>query len=145
VTLLTSYNNLTTADYYGAQQSDAYPGNATYFNPFTGLSYQVSPSFRGFGTTRSLTEQLVYVPSQAVTFNLTFRANHDFPKPLAGPIQLTGDTVNFVNFGVSPYEADIDVRFRLTRTIVVDVSRSNYFNFGGVERWTPQFQFQLEK
>jgi len=145
VTLLTSYNNLNTGDYYGAQQSQAYPGNAIFFNPFTGLSYQISPSFRGFGTTRSLEEQLVYVPSQALTFNIAFRANHDFPKPLVGPIQLAGDTVNFVNYGVSPYEADLDVRFRVTRTLVLDVSRAYYFNFGGIERWTPQFQFELQK
>jgi hypothetical protein len=145
VTLLTSYNNLNTGDFYGAQQSQAYPGNAFYLNPFTGLSYQISPGFRGFGTTRSLTEQLVYVPSQALTFNLAFRANHDFPKPIVGPVQLTGDTVNFVNYGASPYEADLDVRFRVTRTLVLDVARAYYFNFGGVERWTPQFQFQIEK
>jgi hypothetical protein len=145
VTLLTSYNNLNTGDFFGAQQSLAYPGNAVYLNPFTGLTYQVSPSFRGFGTTRSLVEQLVYVPSQELTFNISFRANHDFPKPIAGPVQLVGDTVGFVNYGVSPYEADFDVRFRVTRVLVLDISRSYYFNFGGVERWSPQINFQLQK
>jgi hypothetical protein len=145
VTLLASYNNLNTGDYYGAQQSLAYPGNAIYLNPFTGLTYQISPSFRGFGTVRSLVEQLVYVPSQALTINIAFRANHDFPKPIVGPVQLIGDTVGFVNYGVSPYEADFDVRFRLTRVLVLDVSRAYYFNFGGVERWAPQINFQLQK
>jgi hypothetical protein len=145
LTLLASYTNFNTGDFYGAQQNLAYPGNASYYNPFTGLSYQVSPGFRGFGTVRSFQQQAVFTPNQNLTFNVSMRENDDFPKPLAGPLQLTGDTVNFVNYGSPPLEADFDVRFRITRVLVLDVARSYFFSFGGVERWSPQFSFQIQK
>jgi hypothetical protein len=29
--------------------------------------------------------------------------------------------------------------------LVIDVERSYFFNFGGFERWTPQFSVQVEK
>jgi hypothetical protein len=145
VTFVATYNNLNTGDFYGAQQDLAYPGNATYYNPFTGLTYDVSPGFRGFATYRAFIQQLVLTPSRSLTFNLTMRESRDFPRPLVGPLQLTGDTVNFVNYGNPPLEADFDVRFPITRVLVLDVSRSYYFNFGGTERWSPQFRFEIQK
>jgi len=105
----------------------------------------VSPGFRGFGTVRSFIQQLVFNPSHSVTFNATLRENDDFPRPLPGPLQLVGDGNNFVNYGQTPYEADLDLRFRFTQVLVLDISRSYYFNFAGFEGWTPQFSFQIEK
>jgi len=145
VTVLATYQNINTGDFLGALQSQAYPPGARYFNPYTGQTVVVSPSFRGFGTTRSFIEQLDFTPSQAVTGIVTMRENRDFPAPIAGTIQLVGDNVGFVNFGLAPYELDLDLRVRFSRVLVLDISRSNYFNFGGFERWSPQFSFQIEK
>ncbi len=144
LTLVAAYTNLNTGDYYGAQQNLAYPPNAIFYNPFTGLTYQV-PGFDGFGTVRSYQQQIIFTPKQNVTFTASMRENHDFPAPLPGTLELTGPTVSFVNFGATPYEADFDLRFPITRVLVLDLSRSYYFGFGGNQRWSPQFFFQIEK
>jgi hypothetical protein len=73
------------------------------------------------------------------------REDRDFPRPLPGTLQLVGDGLGFVNYGFSPYELDLDARFRFTRVLLIDVSRSYFFNFGGFERWAPQFSVQIEK
>jgi hypothetical protein len=145
LTLLTQYTNVNTGDFFGAAQSAEFPPNASYFNFYTGQTVLVSPGFRGFGTTRGLVEQLVYNPNKALTLNVSMHENHDFPRPVAGPLELLGDTVGFVNFGSSPYEADLDLRYRINSVLVLDIARSYYFNFGGYERWAPQFSFQIEK
>jgi hypothetical protein len=145
VTLLASYSNINTGDFYGAQQSLAYPPAASYYNYYTGQSLQLSPAFRGFGTTRSFNQSLVFTPSQAVAALITMREDRDFPRPLPGTLQLVGDGLGFVNYGFSPYELDLDARFRFTRVLLIDVSRSYFFNFGGFERWAPQFSVQIEK
>jgi len=145
VVVLASYTNDNTGDFYGAQQSLAYPPNAQYFNFYTGQSLTLSPGFRGFGTSRSYRQQLVFTPSEAIAVTVTMRENDDFPKPLPGELQLIGDGISYVNYGVSPYETDVDLRFRISRVLVVDVSRSEFYNFGGYERLSPQFNIQIEK
>jgi hypothetical protein len=145
VTLVANYTNVNTGDFYGARQTLAYPPGASYYNYFTGQTIEISPGFRGFGTTRSFAQSLVYTPSQTLSLNLTMRENDDFPKPLPGTIQIVGDGLGFVNYGVTPYQFDVDVRYRFTRVLVVDISRSYFFNFAGLERWTPQFNVLIEK
>jgi hypothetical protein len=145
VTLLTNYSNVNTGDFYGAQQVLAYPPGASYFDFYTGKTLILSPGFRGFGTTRSFAQSLVWTPSQVFTSLITMRENRDFPKPLPGALQLVGDGLGFVNYGASPEQLDLDVRYRFTRVLVIDVERSYFFNFGGFERWTPQFSVQVEK
>jgi hypothetical protein len=145
VVLLASYTNTNTGDYYGAQQSLAYPPNAAYYNYYTGQSLKLSPGFRGLGTSRSFNQQLVFTPSEAIAMTLTMRENDDFPKPLPGDEQLIGDGVSFVNYGFTPYETDLDVRFRISRVLVVDVSRSYFYNFGGYQKFSPEFNVQIEK
>jgi hypothetical protein len=143
--VLASYTNTNTGDFFGAQQSQAYPGNVTYFNPYNGQTIQFSPGFRGFGTTRSLVQSIVFSPSEALAFTANMRENHDFPRPLPGGLQIVGDANGFVNYGFTPLEADFDVRFRISRVLLLDISRSYYFGFGGNQRWSPQFSFQVEK
>lgn len=145
ITVLATYQNTNTGDFFGAQQLEAYPPNASYFNPATGQPLEVSPGFRGFGTTRSWIQQIDITPSPVMAAVITMREDDDFPKPIPGTVQLVGSTVGFVNYGLSPYELDIDFRYRFNRVLVLDISRSNYFNFGGFERWAPQFSFQIEK
>ncbi len=153
LTALLSYTNQNIGDFFGAQQNDAYPyqgvtGSTTttpVVNPITGQT--VNPvtipasysAFDGFSTSRSFREQVIFTPSTSFTFTGTLRENRDFPVPIAGPEQIVGDQILFENYGVSPYEADLDLRFRVMRTLSVDISRSYFFNFGGVQRWSPQF------
>jgi hypothetical protein len=145
VLLLASYTNTNTGDFYGPQQALAYPGgNQTYYNPYNGETVVLS-GFRGFGTIRSYVQQAVITPSEAFTFTASMRENHDFPRPVPGTIQIIGDQNAFYNFGFTPYEADFDARFRITRVLELDISRSYYFGFGGNQRWSPQFNFQVEQ
>ena len=145
LTGLLSYSNENTGDFYGAQQSAAYPPGSVspYIDPYTGQIIPGYNAFRGFATTRSLREQLVYTPSQILTINASLRENHDFPVPIAGIASINGPTTSFQNFGVSPYEADLDVRYRFTNALVLDVSRAYYFSFGGFQRFSPQFYVQI--
>jgi hypothetical protein len=147
LTALVSYTNQNTGDFYGAQQSDAYPtgGSSPYVDPYTGQIIPGYNAFRGFATTRSLHEQLVFTPLPILTLNAGLRENHDFPIPIAGPETAVGPTSSFQNFGVSPYEADLDVRYRFTSSLVLDVSRAYYFSFGGFQRFSPQFYVQITR
>jgi hypothetical protein len=159
LTALVSYTNQNVGDFYGAQQSIAYPygsvtnssTTSTTINPITGqqVGSVAFPSgysaFDGFGTTRSLREQLVFSPSTSFTMTGSLRENRDFPVAIAGPPQIVGGTTLFQNYGVSPYEADLDVRFRVSRILSVDIGRSYFFNFGGYQNWSPQFYVQVLK
>jgi len=49
------------------------------------------------------------------------------------------------NYGVPPYQLTLDARYRFNSLLTLDVSRSYYFNFGGYQRWTPMFLFQVIK
>ncbi len=144
LTLLAQYTNTNTGDFYGALQSDVYPGSSQFFDYYTGQTITI-PGFKGFSTTRSFIEQLVYSPSQALSFNVYVRENRDFPRPVPGPLELAGDQIDFVNYGQSPYEAYFDFRYRFNSVLVLDISRAYYFNFGGYEKWAPRFSFQIEK
>jgi hypothetical protein len=142
--LLVSYTNTNVGDFYGAQQTDAYP-IVSYFSPVNGQIFPSYLAFRGFGTTRSYAQQLNFTPNQRLTVTFAMRENRDFPEPVVGPLQILGGTPYFDNYGFSPYQATLDVRFRFNQILVLDVARSYYFNFGGFERWSPSFQFQVLK
>ncbi len=142
--VLLSYTNTNIGDFYGAQQLDAYPVSV-YVSPVSGQSYPSYLAFRGFATTRSFAQQLNFTPNPKLTVTLAMRENRDFPEPVPGPIQIVGGTPYFNNYGFSPYQATLDVRFRFNKVLVLDVARSYYFNFGGFERWSPTFQFQVLK
>jgi hypothetical protein len=146
LTVLTTYTNVNTGDFYGALQDQEYPGNgADYYNEYTGQHVFISGGFRGFGTVRSWAQQFVFTPSQVLTGVISMRENDDFPRPLPGIEELVGDGRGYVNFGFTPYELDLDLRYRFNRVLVLDMSRDYYFNFGGFERWAPQFSFAIQK
>ncbi|GAC1310220.1 MAG: hypothetical protein NVSMB21_17790 [Vulcanimicrobiaceae bacterium] len=143
-TFVASYTIANTGDFYGAQQPFAY-AEATAFDPYTGQSFTGYRAFRGFATTHSLVQQLVLTPNDVVTLNVTMRENRDFPRAIPGPPIAVGDQVVFRNSGVAPYQADLDLRYRVNRILTIDLGRSYYFNFGGYERWSPRFSFALTK
>jgi hypothetical protein len=133
---LVAYTITNLGDFYGAQQNMAYSPTTVYTSPLTGLPVPSWSAFRGFGTQRSLVEQFVYTPTTYVAANLSFRQNRDFPEPLVG--HSFQDDI-----GLEPYQATLDLRLRINPTVTLDVSRSYYFNFGGLERWSPTFQITV--
>ena len=143
--VLVSYTNTNIGDFYGSQQAIAYAVPQPALNPATGQIFPGYKSFKGFATTRSFVEQLVYTPSPIIALNVSLRENRDFPEPIPGVVQLVGDTATFNNYGFTPYQATFDLRYRFNRLLVLDIQRSYYFGFGGYERWQPQFSFQIEK
>lgn len=150
LTVLASYAVGNTGDFWGAQQPLAYPSTAAV-NPATRQVFEGFRAFRGFATTHSLAQQIVFTPNDVVTLNATMRENRDFPRAIPGAPSGTGDpftgstALGFSNYGATPYQADFDLRYRINRLLTVDIGRSYYFNFGGYERWSPQFTFAIVK
>ena len=135
-----AYEITNTGDFYGAQQSIAYPpGSAGAINPTTGLFVSVPypdyAAFRGFGTQRGAVEGLSITPNPYFQMSLAMRENHDWPGPIP-PSPL------YNLAGRAPLELDGDVRFRINRTTSIDIGRSYYFDFGQL-RWSPQFTVRV--
>jgi hypothetical protein len=124
-----AYETSTTADYWGSQQLAAYPQNAdvvtTQFGTFSGQA-----AFRGLATSRGYTSSLIYTPTQSFELNLKLARFYDTPAPVPGL------------YGQPPWQLVADVRLRLSRQVLLDLSRAYYFNFAN-ERWTPQFGIQF--
>jgi hypothetical protein len=136
-----SYNVLNIGDYYGADQLEAYPPGGpgclgapapntcntitNQYGTYTGLD-----AFRGIATSRGLTGSVIYTPTRYVAVNLTMQHFDVSPAPVPG----VG--------GQAPFQLNADVRARLTPNLLIDVSRSYYFNFGA-ERWSPEFTVTL--
>ncbi len=112
-------------DYYGARQLEFYPAYAPVFE---GVTYSGFDTFRGFSTTRSLTGSAIVTPNQFFNYAFTVRRGHDFPAPIPGL------------FGLAPWQVINEVRFRIARQILMDVTRTDYFNFGG---YHPSFNVQF--
>ncbi len=144
LTVFVSYTNQHIADDFGSQQADAY-GSTSAINPFTGQIIPGYAAFKGYATTRSFNEQLVYTPNQVFNLNFSLREDADFPAAVPGAPQIVGDNLAFLNYGATPDQATLEVRYRFSPQLVLDVSRSYYFNFGGYQRWSPQFSVQVEK
>jgi len=142
---LVSYTNQNIGDFYGKQQAIAYPVTGNAIDPFTGQAFPGYNAFRGFATTRTFNEQLVWTPHPIFSLVGTLREDRDFPRPIPGPPYAVGPTLAFQNYGLTPYQATLEARYRFTRQLVIDVSRSYFFGFGGYERWQPQFSVLIEK
>jgi hypothetical protein len=120
--------NLNVSDHYNTEQdqTDVYPS-------FTGVGvnntlYPEYRAFRGFATTRGLTEQLLVTPNPGLTFSASMREDDDFPIAVPQP-QSQPQT------GLPPYQANFDVRFKVNSILTIDITRSYFFNWGGYYRW----------
>jgi hypothetical protein len=126
---LLSYDVLNIGDFYGAQQRYAYPAYpdiiTNQFGTFTGLG-----AFDGFATARTLSSSMVYTPTPYFALNLTVSYANVSPRPVPG------------FSGTAPYTFSADVRVRLSRNVLVDVTRSYYFNFAN-NLWSPQYGIQF--
>ena len=135
-----AYQIQNVGDFYGDQQSIAYPpGVAGTINPNSGQfvpnPYPDYAAFRGFSTQRSLVEGISFTPNPNFQTSFTMHWNYDWPAPIA-PSPL------YNLAGRPPLELDGDVRFRINRSTAVDISRSYFFNFGDL-RWSPQFTIRV--
>jgi hypothetical protein len=134
-----AYVVTTADDYWGPRQLEVYiPPPPSYVIPFTtgpvGLIAPDYLSFRGLATYRSLVGSTVFTPNPYFQASILLRESHDYPKPIA-------PTCCTYEYGRPPYEADMDVRFRVYRTLVLDVGRSYFFNFGNL-RWSPTWSIR---
>ncbi len=117
--LLGAYSVTQLADVYGKRQREFYPE----FEPISpdGVLYPGYAAFRGISTTRSLTGSAVVTPNQYFNYAFTVRRGYDFPAPIPGV------------FGNPPWQVTNELRFRIARQILMDVSRTDYFRFGGYQ------------
>jgi hypothetical protein len=124
-----AYEVKTTDDYWGSQQLAAYtPYPNTVTTPFG--TYSGQAAFRGLGTSRGYTASLIYAPTSFFAFKTILSRFYDTPAPVPGL------------YGQPPWQLTTDLRFRVSRQILVDVTRSYYFNFAD-ERWTPVLGVQV--
>ena len=90
---------------------------------FSGLA-----AFDGFATSHALSVSGVWMPSRNFTASLIALHYDDFPVPIPD------------YYGRIPDQIRADVRIRLSKNILLDISRSYYFGFGG-NRWNPGSTF----
>jgi hypothetical protein len=133
-----TYEVKNTSDLWGAQQLAAYPVGTAGCGP-TGYgdtcvtqwgTFSGQDAFRGLATLRGLTAGVVYTPTASFAFSAQIAKNRDFPAPVPGI------------YGQPPYQLVLDLRARVSRQILVDFTRSYYFNFAN-ERWTPELGIQF--
>lgn len=142
LSLLASYAITNVADFWGNNQAVVYPSITSFQSPLTGQIYPSWSAFDGFQTTRSLITQLLYTPSTAFTTSIQYRYNHDFPEPIPGLAPVLG-SLAWQNYGFTPQQLTTDVRFRVTPTLTIDFTDAYFFNFGGIQKWTPGYQVQV--
>ena len=139
VNAFVAYEVRNTSDYWGDQQLAAYPAGTAGCGPGGAASdtcitqfgtFRGQNAFRGLATSRSLSTSAVFTPSQFFALSLTYAHFRDFPEPVAGL------------FGQPPSQFTADLRVRVSRQVLLDLSRQYYFNFAN-ERWTPQFSIQF--
>ena len=130
ITYYVAYEIKTTGDYWGDQQLAAYPPNADVITSPLGPSYSGQAAFRGFATSRNLSTAVVYAPTPYFVLNVSAARLYDTPAPIPGV------------YGQPPVQLSADMRVRISKQLLVDVSRGYYFNFAN-ERWTPTFAIQF--
>ena len=123
---LGAYSVAQVGDYYGARQLEFYPP------PLPGSALDtLDPgfaAFRGFSTTRSLTFAAIITPNEYFNYSFTVRHGRDFPLPVTDI------------FGNPPLQMTNEIRFRIARQVLMDITRTDYFHFSGEQ---PSFSIQF--
>jgi hypothetical protein len=134
-----AYDLKTIDDIWGAQQLAAYPPGTLGCGPngnegntcVTALgSFSGQNAFRGLATSRGYIGSLIYTPTQYFDLTLTLSRFNDSPAPVPGL------------YGQPPLQVAAVTRVRISRQILLSLSRAYYFNFAN-ERWTPQYEVQI--
>jgi len=143
VTSYLEYSVQNVGDDYGAQQRAAYP----VITSQNGVSNPGYAAFWGFATFRTLSLGTVWANGPDFSFSLVARKHDDFPKPVPGFFTLPqtdvfGRYVYSQYFGQPPYDLTPEIRFRVNPHMAIDVARTYYFHFGGLN-WSPDFVIQV--
>jgi hypothetical protein len=126
-----SYDVTHIADKWGALQAVEFPAAPNVVcNPGYGC-FGGQDAFDGFSTLRGWTISGVWTPSNVFTADILAQRHYDFPVPVPGPPY---------GYGRVPEEVTLDVRIRLAKNILLDLSRTYEFGFGG-NRWNPGSTF----
>jgi hypothetical protein len=109
------------ADYWGGRQLEFYPPDDPTNN---GVSYPGYEAFRGLATSRVATIGAIVTPTQYFNYTFTLHHTNAFPQSAAG------------FFGPAPWQMINEIRIRLAKQVLMDITRTEYFNYGG---YTPQY------
>lgn len=121
------YNVRNVSDIYGASQALAYP---SYVPVVNGISYPGFAAFQGLATYRTLTGGFAFTPNPDFALSVFARKHNDFPASIP------------FYYGTPPYDLSADIRIRVARHTLLDISRTYYFNFAN-QTWTPQYGIQV--
>lgn len=138
-----SYSVANTGDYYrhGGYSAPSTPPIVD------GVPVTSILAFRGVSTLRTLSVGSNYSASPNLIATLTYQHHQDFPLPYPGlyplpPLNNLG-LPQYQNYlGQPPNNITPEVRFLAIPHVVIDVSRSYYFNYGNL-RWSPQTTVQV--
>jgi hypothetical protein len=119
-------------DYYGARQLEFYPPflppYSTQYLESNGVPYPGYNAFRGFSTTRAYTGSAVITENPFFNYIFTVRRDYDFPAPIPAV------------FGTPPWAITNEIRFRVAKNLLIDMTRIDYFNWSG---YHPSFNLQF--
>jgi hypothetical protein len=138
-----SYDVNNTGDYYreGGYEPPATPPI------IDGVPVDSILAFRGVSTLRTASIGTTYTASPNLITTVTYQHHQDFPVPYPGlfplpPLNNIGQPQYTNYLGQPPNQITGEVRFLALPHVVIDMTRSYYFNYGNL-RWTPQTSVQV--
>ena len=104
-------------------------------------------AFQGLATFRTTSLGALYTNGPDFTASVLFRKHNDFPQAVPNfftlpPTDIFGRYIYTPYFGEAPYDITPDVRFRVAPHMMIDISRTYYFNFGH-QNWGPHWVIQV--
>ena len=140
-----TYNIVNTSDIYneGGYSPPASPPEGPY-GPDTNFL-----AFRGASTLRAATLSTTYSANPNLVTTLSYMHRDDFPAAIPGifappPLNNLGQYIYNNWFGQPPDQLTGEVRARLFPHVVIDIQRTDYFDFGDL-KWSPQFIVQFSQ
>jgi hypothetical protein len=124
--LVATYQILNTGNFFGSQQSIAYPAGVLETSPYTNLIFSDFVTYRGFSNSQTLAGSAVITPNPYFNLNLRLSSTQSFPQPVPGV------------FGSPPIQLSADLRVRLAKQIQMDITRAYYFNWF-TQTYSPAF------
>ena len=116
--VLLTYRDPQRRRFLGCRSTDGVPGSAGHADHYRLRTFTGLAAFDGFATSRNLSGSFVYTPTPYFALNLTMQHFDVTPAPVPG----LG--------GQAPDQLVADVRMRLSRNILVDISRGILLQLG---------------
>ena len=137
---------------YGVNNTGDYYRHGGYEPPATppvvdGVPVYSILAFRGVSTLRTFAVGGSYSANPNLVATLAYQHHQDFPLPYPGlfqmpPLNNIGQPQYANYLGQPPNNITGDLRFLALPHVVLDISRSYYFNYGNL-RWSPQTTLQV--